>query len=93
MNPVLELRDLKFSWIKNGPEILDIDTLIISKGRKVFLEGRVVPGKSTLFGPCWKFFLLAKTKYKILGEDLSQMKPDQKDSIRGDRDGLHFSDV
>jgi ABC-type bacteriocin/lantibiotic exporter with double-glycine peptidase domain len=43
------IRDLRFRWRRDGPQVLALDALDIGRGERLFIEGPSGSGKST---PC-----------------------------------------
>ncbi len=88
MNAV-EITDLQFSY-KNSKQVIQIHSLKIPAGERVFLHGPSGSGKTTLLGLMGGVLTAQAGHVQILGQDLTAMTPHQRDLFRGDRVGFIF---
>ena len=89
-NPVIKISDLQFAWKKQAQLVLDIDSLQVNEGERVFLRGPSGSGKSTLLS-----LLAAVTspqcgELKVLGQDLKKLGHAKRDQFRADHIGFIF---
>ena len=87
--PVIELTDIQFSWQKNTP-VLDIPMLEIMPGEKIFIRGPSGSGKTTLLGLLGGVLTPDAGQVSVLGEDISQLSPTQRDRFRAHHVGFIF---
>lgn len=86
----VELRHLRFAYGR-GPEVLDIAEFTMSPGSRVFLHGPSGSGKTTLLGVIAG--VLAPTssaRCRVLGHELTTMRPGERDELRGIHLGYLF---
>ncbi len=88
MNAV-EIRDLKFSYRK-GPAVLDIPSVDVRKGEKVFLFGPSGSGKTTLLSVITGILAPGEGSVRVLGEDLRSLSTGARDRLRGTHIGYIF---
>jgi putative ABC transport system ATP-binding protein len=87
--PAVALKNLRFAY-RRGPEVLDIPELTVPRGERVFLHGPSGSGKTTLLGIIAGVLLPTAGSVAVLGHDLVQMKPGQRDALRGEHLGYLF---
>jgi putative ABC transport system ATP-binding protein len=93
--PIVEIRDLEFSYHSNlsnpgHPPVLRIPELQIRKGEKVFIYGPSGTGKTTLLGLLAGVLSVKKGSIRLLGQDLAKMAPSERDRFRGNHIGYVF---
>jgi putative ABC transport system ATP-binding protein len=89
MAAAVALRDVQFSY-RAGKKILDIPTLEIEAGERVFLFGPSGSGKTTLLGLMTGVLSAQQGSINVLGQDLAKMSGSQRDSFRGSHLGYIF---
>lgn len=88
MNSVV-IKNLEFAY-SSGPRILNIESLSIKSGEKVFIYGPSGTGKSTLLN-LLSGVIVAKTgSVNILENDILKMSQSQRDLFRGKNIGYIF---
>ena len=87
---VIELNQLTFKWPKQEGNLLDIPSLTITKGEKVFLKGPSGSGKSSLLSLLAGISQPTSGEITLLGQPFSQLKPNQRDKFRADHIGYIF---
>lgn len=90
MSHILSIEKLKFSWDSNRDPILSIDNFNIDRAEKIFLYGPSGSGKSTLLNLIAGVLSPQEGKLSVLQTDIVNLKPSQKDKLRGDRMGFIF---
>ncbi|MRI32239.1 methionine ABC transporter ATP-binding protein [Endozoicomonas sp. OPT23] len=88
-NPVVELENVQFSWTEDKP-ILDIQSLSITQGEKVFIRGPSGSGKTTLLGLLGGVLTPDSGSVKVLNTNLAQLPPAQRDLHRAEHTGFIF---
>ena len=86
---VLEISDLTFQWASDSP-VFSVSQLNLGRGERLFLKGASGSGKSTLLSLIGGVTKVKSGSLKVLGEELSQMKPKQRDRFRAEHLGLIF---
>ncbi len=87
--PVVQLKDLLFSW-QRGKPILDIHELTLTQGEKVFIRGHSGSGKTTLLGLLGGVLTPQKGTVTVLDSAISQQPPSKRDSFRANHIGFIF---
>lgn len=87
---LVDLKDVQFQYESASHKTLDIPSLKIEKGEKVFLYGPSGSGKSTLLEILAGVLTAQKGTVKILGKNLSQMKNHERDQFRAGHLGYVF---
>lgn len=87
---VIEVSHLTFSWPKQTENLLDIPSLRIEKGEKVFLKGPSGSGKSSLLSLLTGITQPTSGEITLLKEPFSSLKPAQRDKFRADHIGYIF---
>ncbi|MDR3606273.1 MAG: ABC transporter ATP-binding protein [Oligoflexia bacterium] len=86
---VVEIRDLVFRYGQDIP-VLDIQSLDIKKGEKVFIYGPSGSGKTTLLGLLAGVLAAKEGSIRLLGKDLVKMTAHERDEFRGNHMGYIF---
>jgi putative ABC transport system ATP-binding protein len=88
--PVIEIDNLRFSWKKWAQPVLDITSLQINRGERVFLRGPSGCGKSTLLNLLAGVALPQTGVLKVLGQDMNALGSAQRDHFRAHHIGFIF---
>ena len=83
------IKDLSFAY-HLGRGVLQLPTMIISRGERVFLHGPSGSGKTTLLGLIAGILRPQGGNLAVLGADLGTMSGSERDSFRGERLGYVF---
>jgi putative ABC transport system ATP-binding protein len=86
---MIELRDVRFSW-PGGEPLLEIASLQISRGERIFLHGPSGSGKSTLLGLLGGVLEPQQGGVSIDGYRLSAVKRSLRDRFRAEHIGFIF---
>lgn len=86
----VNVRDLRFCWPGSSAPTLDVTSLVIGRGEKVFIRGRSGSGKSTLLSVIAGIIAPAPGTVQVLGQDLGGMSPPARDRFRADHIGFIF---
>jgi putative ABC transport system ATP-binding protein len=89
-SPVIEIEDLSFAWKKQAQPVLNIPSLQINRGERVFLRGPSGSGKSTLLNLLAGVALPQSGTLKVLGQDLNTLRSAQRDHFRAHHIGFIF---
>lgn len=85
----VDISGLKFAYGNHKP-VVEIPSLKILPGSRVFLHGPSGSGKTTLLGLVGGVLTPQEGQIKILNHDLTAMTAHQRDLFRGDRVGFIF---
>ncbi|MEY2781335.1 MAG: hypothetical protein RL307_1039 [Pseudomonadota bacterium] len=86
----IELSGVKFSWAGQSGWVLDIPSWQVATGERIFLHGPSGCGKSTLLTLLGAVVMPKQGKVKVLGQDLCELSPSQRDRFRGEQIGFIF---
>jgi len=89
MDPAVAIRDLTFAY-RRGQTILDIPTLEIVRGERVFVYGPSGSGKTTLLGILAGVLEPAAGSVKVLGKELTSLSGAKRDAFRAVHLGYIF---
>lgn len=87
---MIEVSHLRYAWPGNAADLLNIDSLSIASGQRVFLQGPSGSGKSTLLGLLAGVLSPGSGTVRVLGTDLSRLSGAARDRFRADHVGLIF---
>jgi putative ABC transport system ATP-binding protein len=87
---VIEISNLSFAWKKQAQPVLDIPSLQINRGERVFLRGPSGSGKSTLLNLLAGVTLPQSGVLKVLGQDMNALGSAQRDHFRAHHIGFIF---
>jgi putative ABC transport system ATP-binding protein len=88
--PVVELRDLAFSWPGQAAPVLHIPLFRLEPGAQVFLSGPSGSGKSTLLGLIGGILQPSGGAARVLGTEINRLSGQARDRFRGDHTGFIF---
>ncbi|HWI13378.1 MAG TPA: ATP-binding cassette domain-containing protein, partial [Burkholderiales bacterium] len=88
--PVIDIRDLSFAWAGQDASCLDIESLQVEAGERVFIHGPSGSGKSTLLGLLGGVLAPQRGSINVLGTRLEKLRPAQRDRFRADHIGFLF---
>ncbi|MGF1681972.1 ATP-binding cassette domain-containing protein [Photobacterium minamisatsumaniensis] len=86
----IELNNLTFRWPNQKYNLLDIPSLIIEEGEKVFLKGPSGSGKSSLLSLLAGISQPTTGNIALLRQTFSQLKSTHRDQFRADNIGYIF---
>jgi putative ABC transport system ATP-binding protein len=89
-NPVIEIAGLRFAWNQHIPPVIDIGSLRVDSGERVFLRGPSGCGKSTLLSLLAGIVAPQSGVLKVLRQDLSELGDAKRDRFRADHIGVIF---
>lgn len=87
--PAVFLSALGFQWAPGHP-VLDVPSLRIDRGERVFLYGPSGSGKSSLLGVIGGVLVPHTGTVRLLGTDLPSLSPSARDRFRADHVGFIF---
>ena len=87
---MIQLRDVRFRWNREGPLLLDIPTFKVEAGEKVFLEGPSGSGKTSLLNLLGAISVPEHGSVEVNGTELGQLTGAARDSFRADHIGIIF---
>jgi putative ABC transport system ATP-binding protein len=86
----IEVKDLRFGWRKDLPEVLHIPDLQVACGERIFIRGASGSGKSTLLALLAGVNLPTSGEVAILGERVNRLSSARRDHFRSDHIGFVF---
>lgn len=86
----LELSKIEFQWDENQPALLNIDSLSLNRGEKLFIHGPSGCGKSTLLNLITGVLSPTSGEINILGKNLFSLSQKNRDRFRVDHIGIIF---
>src|SRR5207248_6253336 len=87
---VIELSAVRFSWSREGPSVLHVDSLRVARGERLFLRGPSGSGKSTLLSLIAGVVTPQQGSIKLLGHDIGAQSGAARDRFRADHIGYIF---
>ena len=87
---IVELTDLRYSWKNGSAVVIDIPSLALEAGERVFLWGPSGSGKSTLLALLGGVVPPQAGSLRVLDQDLARMGGPQRDRFRADHIGVIF---
>lgn len=87
---VIELAAVRFAWTAAGPNIVDIPSLRLAPGERLFLRGPSGSGKSTLLNLLAGVITPRSGALRLLGTDLARLGGAARDRFRADHVGYIF---
>ena len=86
----IELGDLRFRWSGSSPMVLDIPSLSIARGQRIFLRGPSGSGKTTLLNLLGGVMLPEAGQISILGTEITALNASRRDAFRANNIGFIF---
>ena len=81
---------MHFAWTREAPPLLDVESLEIARGERVFLRGPSGSGKSTLLNLVAGVVVPQQGSIGVLGRDLVALAGAARDQLRADHIGYIF---
>lgn len=88
-NTAIEVEDLMFAWPRRAP-LMQLKSLRIQRGERVFLIGPSGSGKSTLLGLIGGVLTPTAGTVRLMGTSLGDLDAGARDVFRGNHVGLIF---
>jgi putative ABC transport system ATP-binding protein len=86
----VELSGVRFSWSGAAPFVIDIDSLRVASGERVFLRGPSGSGKSTLLSLLAGVIAPMDGTIRVLGRNIGTLGGAARDRFRADHVGFIF---
>jgi putative ABC transport system ATP-binding protein len=86
---VISVSDLQFSWPGHTP-LLQIASLQVEQGERLFIKGGSGSGKSTLLGLLAGIHCVNQGMLSVLGKELKELSASQRDHFRANHMGYIF---
>jgi putative ABC transport system ATP-binding protein len=86
----VDLSDVRFSWTGNPPPVVDIESLRVAAGERVFLRGPSGSGKSTLLSLVAGVVTPQAGVVRVLGQNIGVLGSAARDRFRADHIGFIF---
>jgi putative ABC transport system ATP-binding protein len=87
---VVELEEVRFSWSRAAPPVVDVQRLRIARGERVFLQGPSGSGKSTLLSLLAGVIVAQAGTVRVLGQEMRALGGAERDRFRADHIGFVF---
>jgi putative ABC transport system ATP-binding protein len=87
--PAIALDQVRYEWTPGTP-VLDVPTLVVNRGERVFLRGPSGSGKSTLLGVIAGVLRPQSGSVRVLGRELSTLRGAGRDAFRAAHIGFIF---
>jgi putative ABC transport system ATP-binding protein len=87
---VVELSNVRFAWAEHAQPVVDIESLNIAPGERVFLRGPSGSGKSTLLSIIAGVVAPTEGGVRVLGQDIGRLHSADRDRFRADHIGFIF---
>jgi len=88
--PIVQIRDLAFSWPRGDSSVLDIEELTVHRGERVFLRGSSGSGKTTLLNLVAAVLKARKGSILVNEVDVNKLPNRHRDTFRADNIGFIF---
>lgn len=88
--PVLNLKNVRFRYAQNAPDVLCIDEFEVAKGETVFMHGPSGSGKTTLLGLVAGLFHPGAGSVSVLDRSINAMTSSERDRFRAEQIGFIF---
>ena len=89
MKLVIDVKNLSHAWPSQAP-LIQIPELQLTQGEHLFIQGPSGCGKSTLLSLLAGVQQVQQGVCRVLGQDLAQLSPVQRDRLRGEHMGVVF---
>ena len=87
---IIELSGVRFSWSGAAPFVIDIGSLRVARGERVFLRGPSGSGKSTLLSLLAGVITPMEGTIVVLGQNIGALGGAARDRFRADHVGFIF---
>ena len=90
MSKAIEIKNLEYKWPGQKQNLLEIDTLTVKHGERLFLMGASGSGKSTLLSLLGGVIIPQKGAVHVLGANIAELSNSQRDEFRANHLGFIF---
>jgi putative ABC transport system ATP-binding protein len=87
---MVHMSEVRFRWRRQDPLILDIPSLSVAKGEKLFIKGPSGSGKTTLLNLLGGVAVPEQGGVKIKDTDMAALDGARRDAFRADHIGIIF---
>jgi putative ABC transport system ATP-binding protein len=87
---IVQLSAVRFSWSAVDPPVLDLESLRLARGERLFLRGPSGSGKSTLLSLIAGVITPRQGTVSVLGRETSALTGPERDRFRADHIGYIF---
>lgn len=89
-NAIIHVKDLQYSWRKNGPSIINIAALDIMRAERVFIKGASGSGKTTLLSILGGVVSPQNGEVVVLDQSINRLNSASRDHFRAEHIGFLF---
>lgn len=87
---VVDLSGIRFSWTGAAPFVIDVKSMRVARGERVFLRGPSGSGKSTLLSLLAGVIPIREGSLRVLGREIGVLGGTERDRFRADHIGFIF---
>ena len=87
---VVDLSGIRFSWTGAPPFVIDVKSMRVARGERVFLRGPSGSGKSTLLSLMAGVIPIREGSLRVLGREIGVLGGTERDRFRADHIGFIF---
>ncbi|MFY7865231.1 ATP-binding cassette domain-containing protein [Roseateles sp.] len=87
---LVQVEHLSFAWRKNAPALLQIESMRVMAGERVFIHGPSGCGKSSLLGLLGGVLQPQSGRIHLMGKELTRMSAGERERHRVDHSGFIF---
>ena len=87
---IVSVLGIGFGWRRDTPAVIEVDSLAIRRGERIFIEGPSGSGKSTLLSLLAGVVVPQSGQLTVLGKRIDQLRGAARDRFRSDHIGFIF---
>lgn len=87
---VISIESLRFRWPSGQQNVIDIPSMEVERGERLFIKGESGSGKTTLLSLIGGIHQANEGEVTVLEQNLTAMKASQRDHFRADHIGFIF---
>lgn len=89
-NPIINIKEMRYQWPNQDSDTLNIPSLTIEAGERLFIQGPSGSGKTTLLNIMGAVTPPSAGDLTVLGQNLSMLNGAARDKFRADHIGFIF---